>query len=125
MDRAQFLAYVGDPDVTRARIAEKESEALRLWQTIRDAFYRKDGKPRRKPASYEAAMTRAESERLREQARTLLFLAGDQQREHDDPWSHIRPGVRERWGLPPAIDAVDPHASDPGKPTTRVKDSSS
>lgn len=99
MQRADFLAHVGDPADTLREAQAIEAEAQRRWEPIKGEFFTAAGKPRAKEPSMAAQHEKREIDRVRAQARSLRERASQQQAARCDPWSHIQPHWLRKFGL--------------------------
>lgn len=92
MKREDFLNKIGFPADLEAEAERLEAEAQSLWETIRDDYFTKGGKPRKKqPERWsEQSQTYDKVNALRKKARDLQWTTGRLRHAHNDPWSHIR-----------------------------------
>lgn len=109
MERDCFLRHVGDPADMVDESSRLDAEAQALWDTIRDVYFTKAGKPRAKqPEPWsDHARTRGRVDALRSRASELRVQAARTRRLHDDPWSHIRPDILRSVGIDRLADAVE------------------
>ena len=109
MKREDFLNRIGFPADLEAEAERLEAEAQALWETIRDDYFTKTGKERKKrPEAWsEKGQTRHTVNDHREQARTLRREAAYLRRVHNDPWSHIRSEELREYGFEAEALVVD------------------
>jgi hypothetical protein len=109
MKRKDFLDLIGYPEDKILEAITLEAEAQALWNTIRDEYFTKAGKEKKKqPMPWsEPWQTRKKVNELRSKAGSLRWTAGRLRRVHNDPWSHVRSENLRQYGLHDAADVVD------------------
>lgn len=109
MKREDFLNKIGFPANLEVEAERLEAEAQALWETIRDDYFTKAGKERKKqPERWsEQGQTYNKVNDIREKASDLQHTAARLRRVHNDPWSHIRSEELREYGFEAEALVVD------------------